>query len=76
MVPYPSEYESNRKLKDGTEILLRSIKPEDEPLWLEMFNNFSESSVWNRFFNIVKDNSFLSLTTRALCRRYVFDKEF
>lgn len=57
MVHYPSEYESNRKLKDGTEILLRSIKPEDEPLWLEMFNNFSESSVWNRFFNIVKDPS-------------------
>jgi acetyltransferase len=57
MVPYPKEFEITKKLKDGTEVLLRSIKPEDEPLWLEMFNNFSESSVWNRFFNIVKDPS-------------------
>lgn len=57
MVHYPKEFEISKKLKDGTEIILRSIKPEDEPLWLEMFNNFSESSVWNRFFNIVKDPS-------------------
>ena len=53
MVSYPKEFEITKKLKNETEILLRSIKPEDEPLWLEMFNNFSESSVWNRFFNIV-----------------------
>lgn len=57
MVSYPKEFEITKKLKNETEILLRSIKPEDEPLWLEMFNNFSESSVWNRFFNIVKDPS-------------------
>lgn len=57
MVNYPKEFESTIRLMDGTEILLRSIKPEDEPLWLEMFNNFSESSVWNRFFNVVKDPS-------------------
>jgi acetyltransferase len=57
MVPYPKEFEISRKLKHGTNILLRSIKPEDELLWLEMFNNFSESSVWNRFFNVVKDPS-------------------
>jgi acetyltransferase len=34
---------------------LRSIKPEDEPLWLEMFQNFSEESVHNRFFYMIKD---------------------
>jgi acetyltransferase len=24
-------------------------------LWLEMFRNFSEQSVWNRFFNVIKE---------------------
>lgn len=36
-------------------MLLRPIKPEDEPLWLEMFQNFSEESIRFRFFQIIKD---------------------
>jgi acetyltransferase len=42
-------------LKNKTEILLRPIKPEDEPLWLEMFKTFSEESVRYRFFRLIKD---------------------
>jgi acetyltransferase len=34
---------------------LRPIKPEDEPMWLEMFQNFSEESIRYRFFQIIKD---------------------
>ena len=34
---------------------MRPIKPDDEPLWLEMFQNFSEESVHNRFFYMIKD---------------------
>jgi acetyltransferase len=30
-------------------------KPEDEPLWLEMFQSFSEESIRYRFFQIIKD---------------------
>ena len=55
MVHYPKEYETSKKLHDGTKVILRSIKPEDEMLWLEMFRNFSENSVWNRFFNVIKE---------------------
>ena len=55
MVPYPIEFEKRRKLHDGTKVILRSIKPEDEMLWLEMFRNFSDESVWNRFFNVIKN---------------------
>ncbi|MEM2953972.1 MAG: GNAT family N-acetyltransferase, partial [Candidatus Bathyarchaeia archaeon] len=40
---------------DGRTVLLRPIKPEDEPLWLEMFQNFSEESIRYRFFQIIKD---------------------
>jgi len=53
--PYPKKYETLWKLHDGRTVLLRPIKPEDEPLWLEMFQNFSEESIRYRFFHIIKD---------------------
>jgi acetyltransferase len=53
--PYPKKYEALWKLRDGRSVLLRPIKPEDEPLWLEMFQNFSEESIRYRFFQIIKD---------------------
>ncbi|MHA2033332.1 MAG: acetate--CoA ligase family protein, partial [Candidatus Kariarchaeaceae archaeon] len=53
--PYPKKYETLWKLRDGRTVFLRPIKPEDEPLWLEMFQNFSEKSLRNRFFNVIKD---------------------
>jgi len=52
---YPKKYVKTVKLKDGTEILLRPIKPEDEYMWQEMFNSFSQETVRYRFFRIVKD---------------------
>jgi acetyltransferase len=53
--PYPKKYEILWTLRDGREVLLRPIKPEDEPLWLEMFQNFSEESIRYRFFQMLKD---------------------
>ncbi|MEM2971216.1 MAG: bifunctional acetate--CoA ligase family protein/GNAT family N-acetyltransferase [Candidatus Bathyarchaeia archaeon] len=53
--PYPKKYETLWKMRDGRQVLLRPIKPEDEPLWLEMFRNFSEESIRYRFFQIIKD---------------------
>jgi acetyltransferase len=53
--PYPKKYETLWKLRDGRTVLLRPIKPEDEPLWLEMFQNFSEESIRYRFFHLIKD---------------------
>lgn len=53
--PYPKKYETLWKLRDGRTVLLRPIKPEDEPMWLEMFQNFSEESIHYRFFQIIKD---------------------
>jgi acetyltransferase len=55
MTPYPKKYETMWKLRDGRTVLLRPIKPEDEPMWLEMFQNFSEQSIRYRFFQIIKD---------------------
>ncbi|MEM3730976.1 MAG: GNAT family N-acetyltransferase [Candidatus Bathyarchaeia archaeon] len=53
--PYPKKYETLWRLRDGRTVLLRPIKPEDEPLWLEMFKSFSEESIRYRFFQIIKD---------------------
>jgi acetyltransferase len=55
ITPYPKKYETTWKMRDGRTVLLRPIKPEDEPLWLEMFQNFSEESIRFRFFQILKD---------------------
>ena len=47
--PYPEKYVRTLHLKGGGEILLRPIKPEDEPLWLEMIGNCSKESLYSRF---------------------------
>ncbi|MCW3996165.1 MAG: bifunctional acetate--CoA ligase family protein/GNAT family N-acetyltransferase [Candidatus Bathyarchaeota archaeon] len=53
--PYPKKYEVLWSLKNGQEVLLRPIKPEDEPLWLEWFQSLSEESIRYRFFQMLKD---------------------
>jgi acetyltransferase len=55
ITPYPKKYETVWKVRDGRTVMLRPIKPEDEPLWLEMFQNFSEESIRYRFFQVLKD---------------------
>ncbi len=55
ITPYPKKYEKLWTLRNGTEVLLRPIKPEDEPMWLEMFQSFSEESIRYRFFQMLKD---------------------
>ncbi len=47
--PYPEKLVRPIKLKDGTNLLLRPIKPEDEPLWLAMIGRCSKDSLYSRF---------------------------
>src|SRR5665811_2628988 len=51
--PYPEKYKSLWKLRDGRTVILRPIKPEDEPLWLEMFHTFSQESIHFRVFQTI-----------------------
>jgi acyl-CoA hydrolase/GNAT superfamily N-acetyltransferase len=48
---YPAELEKRVTLKDGTEILLRPIKPTDERLEQELLYSLSDQSVYLRFFS-------------------------
>ncbi len=47
--PYPERLIKATKLPDGTEVLLRPIKPEDEPMWLDLLASCSKESIYLRF---------------------------
>ena len=55
--PYPERLRKHSKLKDGTDVLLRPIKPEDESLWLEMLSSCSKETIYHRFRNDFRFNS-------------------
>jgi acetyltransferase len=55
IVPYPTRYVTPWRLKDGTEVILRPIRPEDEPMELEFIKGLSEETSRFRFFQIIKD---------------------
>ncbi len=48
--PYPSQYVKPWALHDGTPVLIRPIRPEDEPLIVEFHGTLSEQSVYLRYF--------------------------
>jgi acetyltransferase len=47
--PYPEEYVQSRTLKDGTEVIFRPVKPEDEPRWQRLMAECSDESIRLRF---------------------------
>ena len=55
IAPYPSQYITKDKLNNGLDVVIRPIKPEDEPLEREMFSNFSKQTQYFRFFGYIKD---------------------
>jgi acetyltransferase len=52
--PYPAHYASEWKLKDGTPVMIRPIRPEDEPLVFKFHHKLSERSVYLRYFQPLK----------------------
>lgn len=60
--PYPEQYVRKVCLLDGMEVILRPIKPEDEPLEREMFRHLSEESLRFRFFQVIRHITHAELT--------------
>lgn len=54
--PYPEQYIRRRQLRDGTEVTLRPIRPEDEPLWHDLMASSSPESIRFRFRSIFKSS--------------------
>lgn len=52
--PYPGQYVKPWKLKNKTPVIIRPIRPEDEPLLVKFHETLSEESVYNRYFNALK----------------------
>jgi acetyltransferase len=57
ITPYPTRYTTPWRLSDGTEVLLRAIRPEDEPAEHEMLSSLSRETLRTRFFSVIKDIS-------------------
>jgi acetyltransferase len=47
--PYPVQYAGEARLKDGTPIVIRPIRPEDEPQMRRFHETLSEQSVYQRY---------------------------
>jgi acetyltransferase len=50
MRPYPSQYVSRWTMKDGTQVTIRPIRLEDEPLMVTFHETLSDRTVYLRYF--------------------------
>jgi acetyltransferase len=48
--PYPAQYTGTWQFPDGTPVLIRPIRPEDEPLIVRFHHLLSEQTVYQRYF--------------------------
>jgi acetyltransferase len=70
--PYPREIESEERLKDGTRLLLRPIKPEDEPVLQDLASHMNPEDLRLRFFTPIKT---LSHALAARLSQIDYDRE-
>ena len=60
--PYPTQYIKKTTARDGSPILLRPIRPEDEPLEKQFFDYLSKETIYFRFFGYISQLSKNMLT--------------
>jgi acetyltransferase len=52
--PYPAQYSTQWKAKDGSPVTIRPIRPEDEPMLVRFHETLSDESVYFRYFHLIK----------------------
>lgn len=52
--PYPTQYVSSWTTRNGMQVTIRPIRPEDEPLMIKLHHTLSEESVFFRYFHLLK----------------------
>ena len=52
--PYPEKYVGEWKMKDGETVVIRPIRPEDEPRLIDFHTKLSERTVYLRYFQPLK----------------------
>ncbi|HET7477916.1 MAG TPA: bifunctional acetate--CoA ligase family protein/GNAT family N-acetyltransferase [Rubrobacteraceae bacterium] len=51
--PYPTQYVWTEEARDGAPVVVRPIRPEDEPLMVRFHESLSEQSVYMRYFHMM-----------------------
>jgi len=51
--PYPTRYVAAWTMKDGVEVTIRPIRPEDEPAMVHFHETLSDQSVYYRYFHMM-----------------------
>jgi acetyltransferase len=49
--PYPTQYVAPWVMRDGAEVMIRPIRPEDEPMMVRFHETLSDLSVYFRYFH-------------------------
>jgi len=57
IAPYPTRHVTPWRLIDGAELILRPIRPEDEPLAYEMLSTCSEETIRSRYYQSIRNIS-------------------
>ncbi len=70
--PFPKELEEVISLPDGQTLLLRPIRPEDEPMFQELFSRLTKDEIRLRFLHAVQ---FLSHEMAAFLTQIDYDRE-
>jgi RimJ/RimL family protein N-acetyltransferase len=55
--PYPSQWERHLVLGDGWKVFARPVRPDDEPLILDLLQHVSKEDLRLRFFDSIKEFS-------------------
>ncbi len=71
--PYPEDLEEHFKLKDGRDVLLRPIRPEDETAHYTFLDKLSPQDIYYRFFGVV--SSRMSHREMARLTQIDYDRE-
>jgi len=73
--PYPARYVSRWRTNNGMQVLIRPIRPEDEPAMAKFHETLSDRSVYLRFFHMEKLSSRVA-HTRLLRKCFIdYDRE-
>jgi len=49
--PYPTQYVKHWSMRDGLDVTIRPIRPEDEPAMVRFHGTLSDASVYSRYFH-------------------------
>lgn len=64
--PYPDDRVTTALLSDGTPVVFRPIRPEDEPQWHRLLAGCSPETIHRRFHGLIRE------TTHEMAARYCF----